>query len=62
MKRPDPTVAELKAAYLRAGRLRFMGWSFAQAIAVPVILKALTMSAYAHRRDQVIVNQASFNF
>ena len=57
-----PTTAELKAAFLRAGRLRFMGWSFEQTIAVPVMLKVLQMSALAHRRDQVRADQASFNF
>lgn len=48
----DPvTVAELRAAWNRAGlALRFLGWTFAKAIDTPTVRWSLEKSALAARR------------
>ena len=44
----DPTTSELRAAFNRAPALRFVGYSFAKALATPLVRKALIGSAKAH--------------
>ena len=46
------TTDELRAAFARARLLRFHGWTFDRACAVPVLLWALQKSALARRRQQ----------
>jgi hypothetical protein len=45
-----PTTGELKAAFGRACLLRFNGWTFARAVADPLVGWALRRSAMAHRQ------------
>jgi hypothetical protein len=45
-----PTTDELRAAFERAGVLRFRGWSFERALKVPYVAWALEKSALAHRQ------------
>lgn len=45
-----PTTAELRAAFARARLLRFNGWTFERAMAVPVLRWALERSAIARRK------------
>jgi hypothetical protein len=43
-----PTTSELKESFHRCGLWRF-GWTYTRAISVPVIAKAISCSAKAHR-------------
>ena len=54
MKRADThvTTAELRAAFGRARLLRFNGWTFDRAMAVPVLCWALERSAIARRQSE----------
>lgn len=45
-----PTTAELKAAFNRASVLRFMGWTFAEAMAVSYMRTSMERSALAVRQ------------
>lgn len=47
-----PTTAELRAAFGRARLLRFHGWTFDRAMAVPVLRWALERSAIARRHTE----------
>jgi hypothetical protein len=46
------TTAELRAAFGRARLLRFHGWTFDRAMAVPVLRWALERSAIARRQSE----------
>ena len=49
--RTDPaTTDELRAAFNRAAPLHFRGWTFARAMAVPIIAWSLEKSALAARQ------------
>jgi len=52
MEAETPTTAELKAAFERARQMRFDGFSFERAMAVPSIRTVMSLSAIAHRRVQ----------
>lgn len=45
-----PTTDELRAAFNRARELRFLGWTFARAVAVPYLLRSLTHAAITRRQ------------
>lgn len=45
-----PTTDELRAAFNRAGLLHLRGWTFARAIAVPLVAWSLEKSALAARQ------------
>ena len=57
--RDKPTTDELKAAFKRAQAMRFDGWTFDRAMAVPAIAKILGLSAMAHRENAYLAAQAS---
>ncbi len=44
-----PTTAELQAAFNRAALLHLRGWTFARAMAVPLVAWSLEKSALARR-------------
>lgn len=46
------TTDELRAAFGRARLLRFHGWTFERALAVPVLRWALERSAMARRQSE----------
>ena len=50
--------AELSAAFARARLLRFHGWTFERAVAVPVLRWALEKSALAARRTHALPVQS----
>lgn len=55
-----PTLDEMRAAYRRAGIWR-LGWSFVDALAVPMLRWAMEKSALAaRRRDRLPVQPALF--
>ena len=45
-----PTTAELRAAFDRARRLHLRGWTFARAMAAPLVAWSLQKSALAARQ------------
>lgn len=45
-----PTMDELRAAFTRAALLHLRGWTFARALATPVVAWSLRRSAVAHRK------------
>ena len=49
---PHITTDELRAAFGRARLLRFHGWTFERALAVPVLRWALERSAMARRQSE----------
>ncbi len=49
---PPITTDELRAAFSRARLLRFHGWTFERALAVPVLRWALERSAIARRQSE----------
>lgn len=49
---PPITTDELRAAFGRARLLRFHGWTFERALAVPVLRWALERSAMARRQSE----------
>lgn len=49
---PPVTTDELRAAFGRARLLRFHGWTFERALAVPVLRWALERSAMARRLSE----------
>lgn len=50
MNTTSATAAELYAAWDRVRVLRLRGWTFAKAMATPLLRLALEKSAVAHRR------------
>jgi len=50
MSATPPTNAELRAAFRRAALLHLRGWTFARAMAVPLVAWSLEKSALAARR------------
>jgi hypothetical protein len=44
----SPNNSELKDSFKRCGLWRF-GWTYSRALSVPVIVKAMTCAAKAHR-------------
>ena len=50
--REPPTTDELRAAFDRARELRFRGWTFAKATAVPYILRSLQCAALVRRNTE----------
>ena len=49
---PPITTDELRAAFGRAHLLRFHGWTFERALAVPVLRWALERSALSRRQSE----------
>jgi hypothetical protein len=45
-----PTTTELRAAFARAALLHLRGWTFARAMAVPLVAWSIEKSALAARR------------
>ena len=52
-----PTTAELRAAFDRARVLHLRGWTFARALAVPLVAWSLEKSALAARRTHQLPAQ-----
>ena len=50
MTATPPTTAELRDAFNRASPLHFRGWTFARAMAVPIVAWSLEKSALAARQ------------
>ena len=50
MTTAPPTTTELRAAFERARVLHLSGWTFARALAAPLVLWAMQKSALAARR------------
>ncbi len=51
MKPEQATTAELRAAFNRAALLHLRGWTFARALAVPLVAWSLEKAALAHRQS-----------
>ena len=57
MTADPPTTAELRAAFDRARVLHLRGWTFARALAVPLVAWSLEKSALAARRTHQLPAQ-----